>query len=225
MQKIRRVSVLLVSNFFFNYFFFFVNNGRNFPLEISEQFKSFELSVFKAFNRISQIFKFNTCRAGLPGKFSATPGKNTLGFLNIFFKPVLAYEKVNHLTFFDCRANYSAKILFSLNIKTLLIQSSFCSFYRCTWNQKKNSSLHHRKEFLLNIYVSKVLSPLPLCKIFLKLISNDYFAWLSCAKKKGKQNCQVDVFPVNMQNDNKLKISSFVSVIQKDDWLLPGFWS
>lgn len=39
---------------FFFTFFFSVNKGRYFPLEVSEQLKSFELSVFKACNRISK---------------------------------------------------------------------------------------------------------------------------------------------------------------------------
>lgn len=103
-------------------FFFSVNEGRYFPLEVSEQLKSFELSVFKAFNRISQIFKFNMCKAGLPGKFSATPDKNSFGLLRKFCRLVVDLKNVNHLTFFACTANYSARIPLLLNINPLLIQ-------------------------------------------------------------------------------------------------------
>jgi len=42
---------------------------------------------------------------------------------------------------------------------------------------------------------------------------------------KGKGNSHIYLFPINVQNTNKLKISGFVSVIQKDDQLLPWSWS
>lgn len=91
-------------------------------MEVNEQLKSFELSVFKAFDRISLIFKFNMCKVDLPGKFSITPGRNSSGFLHKPCKVVVDSEKVNHLTFFDCTENYSARILLSLNVNPLLIQ-------------------------------------------------------------------------------------------------------
>lgn len=71
------------------------------------------------------------CKAGLPGKFSATPGKNSWGFY-VDFVTAVDSNKVNDLIFFDHTANYSARILLSLNAKRLSIQENFFSFSRCT---------------------------------------------------------------------------------------------
>lgn len=98
---------------------------------------------------------------------------------------VVDSKKVNHLTFFDCTANYSARILLSLNIERLLIQSSFFYFCRCTWNQKKNQK--NLIEFASPgrnfwwMLVSKALSLFPQFRIFLKLIPSDYLALFACA--------------------------------------------